>query len=76
MHILSLALLSSLFDTPLVPARSALAYLDPGSGSFLLQLLLAGILGGAFIVRSQWTRIKGFVQRLFRRGQSPDEHGQ
>jgi len=52
------------------------AYLDPGSGSFLLQLLLAGILGGAFIVRSQWTRIKGFFRRLFRRGQSPDEHGQ
>ena len=58
------------------PGRAGLAYLDPGSGSFLLQLLLAGILGGAFIVRSQWTRIKGFVQRLFRRGQSPDEHGQ
>jgi hypothetical protein len=64
----------------LVAARSILtaphAYLDPGSGSFLLQLLLAGILGGAFIVRSQWTRIKGFFRRLFRRGQSPDEHGQ
>ena len=52
------------------------AYLDPGSGSFLLQLLLAGILGGAFIVRSQWTRIKGFFRRLFGRGPSTEEHEQ
>ena len=51
-----------------------LAYLDPGSGSFLLQLLLAGILGGAFIVRSQWTRIKGFFRRRFGRGPSSEEH--
>lgn len=52
------------------------AYLDPGSGSFLLQLLLAGILGGAFIVRSQWTRIKGFFRRVFSRGPSSEEHEQ
>jgi hypothetical protein len=62
------------------PARSILAappaYLDPGSGSYLLQLLLAGILGGIFVVRMYWTRIKGFFRRIFRRGQSPDEHAQ
>ena len=34
------------------------AYLDPGSGSFLLQLLLAVFLGGAVAIRSQWARIK------------------
>ncbi len=61
-------------------ARSILAappaYLDPGSGSFLLQLLLAGILGGLFVVRMSWSRIKGFFRRVFARGQKPDEHGQ
>jgi hypothetical protein len=34
------------------------AYLDPGSGSFLLQLLIAGLLGLAIFVRLQWRRIK------------------
>jgi hypothetical protein len=33
-------------------------YLDPGSGSYILQILLAGLLGGFFIVRANWKRIK------------------
>lgn len=33
-------------------------YLDPGSGSILLQVLVAGLLGGAFIVKSYWKKIK------------------
>ncbi|HET7009834.1 MAG TPA: hypothetical protein VFI11_03595 [Anaerolineales bacterium] len=53
------------------------AYLDPGSGSFLLQLLLAGILGGLFVLRTQWAKVKGFFQRIFTRGgRKPDEHDQ
>jgi hypothetical protein len=35
-------------------------YLDPGSGSFLLQLLIAAILGGAFAVKVYWKKIKAF----------------
>ena len=33
-------------------------YLDPGSGSILLQLLLAALLGAGVILRSQWSKIK------------------
>ena len=44
-------------------------YLDPGSGSFLLQLLIAGLLGLAVAVRAYWSRIKKF----FARGKKPDE---
>jgi len=39
------------------------AYLDPGSGSFLLQLLVAGILGGLFAVRAFWGRLRGKITR-------------
>jgi hypothetical protein len=39
-------------------ARPAL-YLDPGSGSFILQVLLATILGAAFAIKVYWTKIKG-----------------
>ena len=33
-------------------------YLDPGSGSFLLQILLAALLGGAFAIKIYWKKIK------------------
>ncbi len=35
-----------------------LLYLDPGSGSFLIQLLLAALLGIGVAVRIYWTKIK------------------
>ena len=37
------------------------AYLDPGSGSFLLQLLIAAILGGAIAFRSYFGRLLNFI---------------
>ncbi len=48
------------------PMLNALGYLDPGSGSYLLQLLIAGALGTLFAVKMFWGRIKGFfAERLF-----------
>jgi hypothetical protein len=35
-------------------------YLDPGSGSFLLQILLAALLGSAFAIKMYWKKIKSF----------------
>jgi hypothetical protein len=34
------------------------AYLDPGSGSMLVQLLLGGIAGAAVIMKLGWDRFK------------------
>jgi hypothetical protein len=39
------------------------AYLDPGSGSFILQLLVAGILGGLVAIRMYWSKIKARFTR-------------
>lgn len=36
-----------------------LPYLDPGSGSFLIQLLIATILGLGIALRASWGKIKG-----------------
>jgi hypothetical protein len=36
-----------------------LPYLDPGSGSFLIQLLIATALGLAIALRASWGKIKG-----------------
>ena len=35
------------------------AYLDPGSGSFLLQLLIASLLGLGVAVKVYWNKIRG-----------------
>ena len=45
--------------------RDAHAYLDPGTGSYILQLLLAGLLGALFAVKLFWIRIKKFFGGLF-----------
>lgn len=36
------------------------AYLDPSSGSFILQILLAALLGGGYAVKVYWKKIKAF----------------
>jgi hypothetical protein len=45
------------------------AYLDPGSGSFILQLILAALLGSLFVFKSYWKKIINFL-----RGKSDNEH--
>ena len=45
------------------PFTVAHAYLDPGSGSMLLQLLLGGVTGVMVIAKLYWQRIKGFFHR-------------
>ena len=39
------------------------AYLDPGTGSFVLQAVLAGFVGALAIGRLYWRRFKSFVLR-------------
>jgi hypothetical protein len=39
----------------LVFIDQALAYLDPGSGSMILQLLFGGIAGGVIIMKLYWS---------------------
>ena len=36
-------------------------YLDPGSGSFIIQLLVATALGAGVAIRMYWAKIKGVL---------------
>jgi hypothetical protein len=49
----------------LVFLRPAYAYLDPGTGSYMLQLLIAALLGAAFAVKVFWKNIRIFFRDLF-----------
>ena len=43
----------------------AYAYLDPGTGSYILQVIIAALLGMAYLVKVYWKKILGFWGRLF-----------
>jgi hypothetical protein len=38
-------------------------YIDPGSGSYLVQVIIAAILGALFYFKNLWWRIKAFFFR-------------
>ena len=40
-----------------IATPSTAAYLDPGSGSFILQILVASLVGVGFFFRSTWARL-------------------
>lgn len=46
-------------------------YLDPGSGSYLLQLLIAGVMGSLLLLKVYWSKVTSAVRRLL--GKEVDE---
>jgi len=49
-------------------------YLDPGSGSFLIQLLIAGLAGLGIAIGSQWAKLKRFFGRKKNKELTDDEN--
>ena len=68
--VLTLAALVSPFLVQL-----AYGYLDPGTGSYVLQLLIGGLLGGLFAVGLFWKKALAFVKRIFRSQTDNAGHG-
>lgn len=53
-----LLIFAAVFISVLCHGGPAFAYLDPGTGSMLLQLLLGGIAGVLIAARLYWSRLK------------------
>ena len=43
--------------------KNLLLYIDPGSGSYLVQVIIAAVLGGLFYFKNLWLKIKSFFVR-------------
>ena len=50
----------------LVSDRNAYAsYLDPGTGSYMLQILVATFAAGFYVIKMYWQRIKLYLSSKF-----------
>jgi len=47
----------------LLSSAPALAYLDPGTGTIIVQALIGMVAGGLVAIRVYWHRIKSFLNR-------------
>ena len=52
----------------LTDSRSAYGYIDPSTGSYFLQILLAGLLGAMFALKVYWRNVKSYLSRMFSKG--------
>ena len=48
------------------------AYLDPGTGSYIFQIVLAAIVGLGFVIKVYWKKITGFFTGIFSKGPDAD----
>jgi hypothetical protein len=55
------------------PLAHAWAYVDPGTGSFILQMLLGGVAGAMVVCRLYWEKLKLAIGRTFTRTPSDDQ---
>lgn len=43
----------------------AWAYIDPGTGSYVIQIVIAAVVGGAFAIKAFWQKIITILKNLF-----------
>ena len=62
-----------LFLLYLLFPRNAYAYLDPATGSYITQIIIAAVIGGLFVIKQYFYRIKSFFKNLFSKKEALDE---
>ncbi len=51
-----------------------LLYIDPGSGSYLIQVIIAAVLGALFYFKNLWFRIRSFFIKNKKDDPSTNDH--
>ena len=62
-----LPLLCSVVLLLAISERTAEAYIDPGTASYVFQVLAGAVLGGVFLLRTYWSRVVTSVRSLVSR---------
>ncbi len=58
-----------LFSVYLIFPQTVYAYLDPGTGSYVLQIIIASLVGAMFAIKIFWHKINIFFKNLFSKAQ-------
>ena len=56
------------------PIRKAYAYIDPGTGSYIIQVMIGGLLGAAFALKVYWKKVKAYFSNLFSKRTKSDKY--
>lgn len=56
-----------------VLSQKAYAYVDPGTGSYIFQVMIAFLVGGLFAVKLFWKKIKSYFNELFFKGKRQEK---
>ena len=58
---------SALLSVSLLPlaSQNIHAYIDPGTGSLIIQVLIASFVGALFLLKVYWRKVKAFLNNLF-----------
>ena len=65
-HLFKIAqVLVLIFLIQIMTVSTAYAYIDPGTGSYLFQMLMAGLLGSAFAIKMAWRNVKTYISQIF-----------
>lgn len=49
----------------LVVPANAHAYIDPGTGSVIVQAIIGGVVAVGFFLKTNWLRVKTFAKKIF-----------
>ena len=44
--------------------REAYAYIDPATGSYITQIIIAALIGGLFVIKQYFAKIREFIRSL------------
>lgn len=71
---INMAVLFVFFSFYLLSTKNAFSYIDPGTGSYVFQILIASVLGILTLTKIYWSRLKVFFVSVFTK-QSNNEAG-
>lgn len=60
------------FSPLIFTIESVSDYIDLGTGSLIIQVLIAGFLGGLFLLKVYWRKVKAFFKNLFSKPKGVD----
>lgn len=55
-----------IMSAPFIFVSKVYAYIDPGTGSYVFQLIIAGLLAASFAIKTIWGRVKNFLRSILR----------